>query len=258
MERTGPRSIVQGGGEGVGYLVPRAIALQESKKFKPIIGLLFQQAAKTMKDLYARGSDLDASDLRLQIWSKELKERLHVLYQRRKGYVSEKKQGSEMGGVRIASDKEIEVNCINKVDENISWKDTNLGISCTSVRFIAKWPTTIEDACSLWTGGCDKRGFKPVKCFEKAEDRQKLLRNYSHSMWTKTGQKNLYLRYKTLMRTVASALHSSEGKQLDIFSEDKEMIWTAGIQAYHDAFDCNGKPISLSKSIRISNTAKRL
>ena len=113
------------------------------------------------------------------------------------------------------------------------------------VRFIPPLPKTIEEASKYWRFGCPVQNFKPVRLFQTAKKRKELISGYKNKMWSSTGQKNLYLRYRSLMELLADY-----ALEINIFKEGRNCSWDRAIQHFHDDFDRNGKTKGLSTILK--------
>ena len=70
------------------------------------------------------------------------------------------------------------------------------------VKFILGLLKTIEEVVELWRRGDKNLDCQPLRKFADSEMRKKMVANYSHQIWTLSGQKNSFPSIKDLVERV--------------------------------------------------------
>lgn len=85
------------------------------------------------------------------------------------------------------------------------------------VAFISGVPSFMEFVVEFWVKGVDFAFCHPVRFFEFALNRRRIVLNHSSQTWSLSGQKRAYGRLKTI---VVSVVECFEPGTRDILNED--------------------------------------
>ncbi|PXF44435.1 hypothetical protein BWQ96_05805 [Gracilariopsis chorda] len=264
MERYGYIKPIQGGGDGIGFQTPRqVIELESTKGFEISRKILNQSCASSNKN-----------DERMEVWKKELEHRLFLIHQRRLennrtdcSNLQQKRQSEERFTVadnqvtnEMSSLSKIQQNalaCNNRSSTENEFQFRTSSISSSGelkadqklkafVRFIPWMPKTAEEAIEIWRKGSSDRGYKAVRLFGNAANRRKFIVGYEDWMWSKTGQKNLFLRYRALIELISEFGLVT----LRINEEETTERWKAAIDGFNQHFRLRERPQSISAILK--------
>ena len=207
-------------------------------------------------------------DEKMEVWKKELQQRLFLLHQRKKEsssvmprknrtanlYPSREKNADEDRSELIEKaytasasaettqqDFDLLTQSLHKRQKIGAQKEPS-----TVVKFIPGLPKTIEAVVELWRRGDENLDCQPLRKFTDSEMRKKLVPNYSHQMWTFSGQKSCFLRIKALVERVQE-FGPVRMRLLEIGSDDD---WEQALQGFHAVYDKDGRPQALSRVLR--------
>lgn len=148
-------------------------------------------------------------------------------------------------GVLMGPDQEGMVNTVNgRVDKKVHTQSASKNsVQDVPMRQeIPKLPTNVKDLVELWTMRSTERGFRPIRLYEFAGSRKKIIMNYSDKKWRSSGQKRAFYRFKILSQEIVAC--SSE---IDAITENvtKGELERA-IQDFEKNWSKNDKSITLS------------
>lgn len=114
-------------------------------------------------------------------------------------------------------------------------------------KFVPGLPKSIKDVLTYWTEGNLNNGILPIRLLGAASIRAKVLQRYSNKLWSDSGQKNAYKRYRDLVSCVAGFAPLT----FDMYGESpyvkmKDTVWIESLKCFHDIYDDNKKPRSLT------------
>lgn len=271
---------IQGGGEGAGFNAPRQISQLEPKIALKISTDILLSTGNTNSVIASKSPDEDSEDEgeicavkddKMEVWKKELEQRLFLLYQRKKefsGAVSRNSKSvqlnnsfentsAEDGNVEPLVEKTYTDSAItvarerdmNLFTESLHKKQktaTNVEPS-TVIKFIPGLPKNIETVVELWRRGDKDLNCHPLRFFIDPEMRKKLVPKYSHRLWTLSRQKNSFLRFKALVERVQE--FGPVRMRLMIVGIDED--WEKALQGFHEMYDKGGRPQALSRILRV-------
>lgn len=276
MERTTIHRPIQGGGQGSGFQVPHQI-LRKEESLLPIIARDTLFVAEKNRP-HQSSTNTDPSEVnRYNSWINQLQNRLFYIDQRRKEsrYANTVRNNNNLyssedivanlnknatttiqsGATALLHASNILSNSVSPPPSNVngrsnSYINNNL-LHCpqllhaassettTTVKFIPPLPKRISHLVKLWRYGDGT--FKPVRLFEKAEGRKDLVSNYTNSLWTKTGQKNAYLRIRKIMQFI----HEFCPLTCYFWDEGRDKHWDRGLNNFYKEFGhLKDKPLS--------------
>ncbi|PXF47101.1 hypothetical protein BWQ96_03178 [Gracilariopsis chorda] len=107
-------------------------------------------------------------------------------------------------------------------------------------------PITAEEAIEIWRKESSDRGYKAVRLFGNAANRRKYIVGYEDWMWSKTGQKNLFLRYRAPIELISEFGPVT----LRINEEETTERWKAAIDGFNQHFKLRERPQSISAILK--------
>lgn len=274
MERKGPIRPKQSGGSGCGLSIPPQIHVVEPKILSlitsEILQLLIKTKSQTERHLQL-SEPLNRRNLpqklqHLEVLEESLLWRMFILRNRKD---SEKWQPNSMttydtldgtAKLREADDSRLGALTLSRQHLGTGRKNTFLtnserviqknrytyrnresmsGFRAPVIQFIPRLPNLIEDVVRLWRKG-ERDHFHSVYIFDSAEQRRRMIFDYSDRLWRESGQKAAFFKFKELITVVAQA-HGD----LDIFEVQSEN-WTEALYSYQKKYNFKDEVISLS------------
>lgn len=144
----------------------------------------------------------------------------------------------------------------NKRSNSFSKREVRTSISTRHLRVQVKYipgiPKTIDSVIEIWRNGTQDSNYKPVRFFETAAMRKSLVLGYTHTSWSKGGQKSAYYRFKDIV----FYLHKFCNLSIDVFEEGTGDEWSEAVEWFKDnskIFESSMSMTSLLQKIRSSS-----
>ena len=278
MERTGSSRQVQGGGDGIGFRPPTQMMrtspesiLKISRESMVRANLKLDEEKKVME---ATGNVDEMRKQKMKTWVDVLSSRYFMLRRRHEllRSSSERNMAAGASGILGHSPSTVEADApfqssstegaVALPQPQSTFEAANTSIRRESIpvstrvadlsqavqkRWVPGIPKTIEKAVHLWRMGDSLSSQVALRKFSTAEKRKEVigLRVYSDKLWENTGNKRRFLRLKALINLVV------EGSSIQSVEEEgRDAEWKDAILKFHDKWDVDGKPRSLSSILK--------
>lgn len=271
---------IQGGGDGVGFDPPRQLSNYEKNNFMKISGMLIQYSKST--SIGCANDDVNI----INSHRKDLEYRLYILKQRQDIPITSSgstitshnlhnPQRNELSSItntnsapiRYLASEQLPIDVQNSSNleqcANYSVQSTRLAASTSACSpclvispivstFIPKLPKSIEECVHLWRFGDNSKSIMPIRLYSNVSSRKDLHKHLSNKKWVGSSQKSCYQRY----RAVIKLLTEFAPLTLDMFEAGLDSQWSSAIVDFKEVFHENGKPFSLTTSLKRNKQQK--